>query len=187
MAIFSTSQNKKPFTHLFKNLYNWKRWRDHQVGQSLYWSSEGIAAPHMGEVVDWGSFPVFYSASAQPTPSFESLILHINRRGSGQGCTFGGLIDTSIPMGELSPKTLHFGDSNGDFKLKRLRAYLGTEETEDIMTIDSSKCASWQDTQCAIVKTEELSHCRGQTHKSLFQRQIYSQSSKHCRKCRIIS
>jgi hypothetical protein len=41
----------------------------------------------------------------------------------------GGLIDTSHPLGKLSPLTLHFGDVNGDFQLKRLRAYLGTEAT----------------------------------------------------------
>jgi hypothetical protein len=32
---------------------------------------------------------------------------------------FGGRIDTSHLIGELSPKTLHFGAVNGDSKLKR--------------------------------------------------------------------
>jgi hypothetical protein len=41
----------------------------------------------------------------------------------------GGLINTSHPTGELSPKTPHFGAVNGDFQLKRLRAYLDTGET----------------------------------------------------------
>jgi hypothetical protein len=52
-------------------------------------------------------------------------------------------------------------------------------------TLYSSKCASRQDAQCAVVKTEGWGHYRGQTCDSLFQRQIYSQISKHSRKCRI--
>jgi hypothetical protein len=39
-----------------------------------------------------------------------------------QGCAFGGVVDTCHPMEELSPKTSHFRDVNGDFQLKRLRA-----------------------------------------------------------------
>jgi hypothetical protein len=39
---------------------------------------------------------------------------------------FGGLIDTSHSLGELSPKNPHFGAPNGDSQFKRLRAYLGT-------------------------------------------------------------
>jgi hypothetical protein len=35
---------------------------------------------------------------------------------------FGGLIDTSHPMAELSPKNPHFWAVNGDSQLKRLRA-----------------------------------------------------------------
>ena len=42
---------------------------------------------------------------------------------------FGGFIDTTHPMGELSPKNPHFGAPNGDSQLKRLRAYLCTGET----------------------------------------------------------
>jgi hypothetical protein len=38
---------------------------------------------------------------------------HINRRGFGQGCAFGSLIDTSHLIGELSPKTLILGTSIG--------------------------------------------------------------------------
>jgi hypothetical protein len=52
-------------------------------------------------------------------------------------------------------------------------------------TLDSSKCASRQDTPRAIVKTKACWSLQGQSYKSLFQRQIYSQISKHCRKCRI--
>jgi hypothetical protein len=39
---------------------------------------------------------------------------------------FGGLIDTSDPMGSYPRKTPHFGAVNGDSQLKRLRAYLNT-------------------------------------------------------------
>jgi hypothetical protein len=37
-----------------------------------------------------------------------------------------------------------------------------------MMTLDSSKCASRQDTQCAVVKTKGWGHCRGQTYKVCF-------------------
>jgi hypothetical protein len=92
---------------------------------------------------------------------------------------FGGLIDTSHPMGELSPKNPNFGAVNGSPSLKVYRRISAQEKR--IMTLDSSICASRQDTQCAIVKTKGWGHCRGQTYKSLFQSQI----SKLSRKCRI--
>ena len=48
---------------------------------------------------------------------------------SAKDVPLGGPIDTSHPVRELSPKTPHFWDSNGDFQHKRLRAYLGKENT----------------------------------------------------------
>jgi hypothetical protein len=42
---------------------------------------------------------------------------------------FGGLIDLSHPIGELSAKTPRFRDVNWNFQFKRLRAYLGSGVT----------------------------------------------------------
>jgi hypothetical protein len=54
-------------------------------------------------------------------------------------------------------------------------------QEKHITTLDSSKCSSRQDTQRAVVTTMGWDHYRGQTDKSLFQRQIYSQISKGSR------
>ena len=70
-----------------------------------------------------------------------------------------------IPWGSYSPKNPHFEDSNGDFQHKRLPAYLGKEETFHD-ALDGSKCASRQDTQCAIRKIRGWCHFRGQIYKS---------------------
>jgi hypothetical protein len=86
---------------------------------------------------------------------------------------FGGIIDTSHPMGSKPENPLILGPSMG---IPSSNVY-GRKSAQDehITSLDSSKCASRQDTQCAIVKTKGWGHCRGQTYKSLFQRQIYSQ------------
>jgi hypothetical protein len=42
-------------------------------------------------------------------------------------------------MRELFPETPYFRDVNGDFQLKRLSAYLGTEETsKQVIALDGS-------------------------------------------------
>jgi hypothetical protein len=48
---------------------------------------------------------------------------------SAKDVTLAGLIDTYHSIGELSPKNPSFWDVSEDFQLKRLRAYLGIEET----------------------------------------------------------
>jgi hypothetical protein len=70
----------------------------------------GVSAPHIGEIYGSRSFfPVTCWANAQPTPNARAPhMLYTNRRGSGQGCVFWGLIDTSHPLGELSPKNRSF-------------------------------------------------------------------------------
>jgi hypothetical protein len=85
---------------------------------------------------------------------------------------------------KIPQKPLIFGPSMG---IPSLNVYgrISAQE-KHITTLDSSTCASRQDTQCAIVKTKGWGHCRGQTYRSLFQRQIYSQISKYSRKCQII-
>ena len=80
----------------------------------------GVAAPHMGEVVDWRSF---FRCFVRQTCSRPRAV-------SAKDVPFRGLSDTSYPIGKLSPKPPHFGGGNGDFQLKRLRAYLGAEETD---------------------------------------------------------
>jgi hypothetical protein len=101
-------------------------------------------------------------------------MLYTNRRGSGQGCAFWGSHRYVSSLGGVIPeKPLILGPPMG---IPSLNVY-GRISAQDkhITTLDSSNCASRQDTQCAIVKTEGWGHCRGQTYKSLFQRQIYSQ------------
>jgi hypothetical protein len=102
---------------------------------------------------------------------------------SAKDVPFGGLIETSHPLGSYPRKPLILGPSMGIPSLN-VSGHISAQEKR-ITTLDNSKCASRQDTQCAVLKTERWGHCRGQTYKSLFQRQIYSQISKHCRKCRI--
>jgi hypothetical protein len=94
---------------------------------------------------------------------------------------FGGLINTSHTMGkgELSSKTPHFGDVNGDFQLERLRAYLSKAETYNNAWWLKMRFSARR-TMCNLKKG--WGHFRGQIYKSLFQRQICSQISKHFRK-----
>jgi hypothetical protein len=91
----------------------------------------GIAAPHMGEVVDWQSFFSFQRLFGQAhsrRQAPESHILYINRRGFGQECTFSESHRYILSHGEVIPEIPHFRDVNKDFQLKRLQAYLGKAE-----------------------------------------------------------
>jgi hypothetical protein len=114
-----------------QKLYNRFRRGDHQLGQSFIIIGHGVAAPIWVKLSTGGFiFAVTSRASIQLAPSARvPHIFHINRCGYRQRCACWGLIDTSHPMGSYPLKIPHFGDSNGDFQLKRLRAYLGTEET----------------------------------------------------------
>jgi hypothetical protein len=80
----------------------------------------------MGEVVEWGSFSGVFFAQRTADPE----LLYIYHRGFDQGCAFGGSQRYISSHGELPPKTPHFRDVNGDFQLKCLQAYLGTEEID---------------------------------------------------------
>jgi hypothetical protein len=148
----------------------------------------GVMAPHIGEIHGSGSFwyffPVTSRASASRPRALEPHMLYINRRGFSQGCAFwGSHWDISSRGGVIPKKSLILGPSMGIPSLNVYRRI--SAKDKHITMLDSSKCASRQNTQCAIVKTEGWGHCRGQTYKSLFQRQIYCQISKHSRKCRI--
>jgi hypothetical protein len=91
----------------------------------------GVAAPHIGEIYGSRSFfsgDISGKRTADPERSSPIYYTSIDAV-SAKDVPFGELIDTSHPIGEVSPKTPHFWDVNGDFQLKRLRAYLGSEET----------------------------------------------------------
>jgi hypothetical protein len=87
----------------------------------------GVTAPHIGEIYGSGSFSGAFSGkrTADPERSSPTYYTSIDAV-SAKDVPFGGFIDTSYPMGELSPKTPRFGAVNGQSQLKRLRAYLGT-------------------------------------------------------------
>jgi hypothetical protein len=144
----------------------------------------GVTAPHIGEIYGSGSFffPVTSRASAQPTPSAGAPHIIHQSTHSGQGGAFWGSHRYVSSHGGVIPqKPLILGTSMG---VPSLNVYVRISAQEKhITTLDSSKCASRQDTQCAIVKIKGWGHYRGQTYKSFFQRQIYSQISKHTRKC----
>jgi hypothetical protein len=81
----------------------------------------GVAAPYIGEVYGWRSF-FFADFSGKRTDDPERSSLTSSRpisidAVSAKDVPFGGLIDTSHRMGELSPKTPQFWDVNGDSQL----------------------------------------------------------------------
>ena len=93
-----------------------------------------LVAPHMGEVVDWRSFFRCFVGQAHSRPRM---------------CLWG-LIDTSHPVGSYSQKPLIFGTSMGIYSLN-VYALISAQKKR-IRTLDSPKCATRQDTQCAIRK-----------------------------------
>jgi hypothetical protein len=147
---------------------------------------QGVSAPHIGEI--YGSRSFFFWWLVGQTHSrprtLEPHMLGTNRRGSGQGCAFWGSHRYDSSLGGVIPeKPLILGPPMG---IPSLNVYEPiSAQDEHITTLDSSNCAYRQDTQCATVKTERWGHWRGQTYKSMFQSQIYSQIWNHSRKCRI--
>jgi hypothetical protein len=129
MAIFSTSQNKNPLTDpiIFLKLITMA---EPPSRRNFIMIGREIAAPHMGEVVGWRSiFPVTSRASEQPTPSARvPHIIHQSTRFRPRMYLLGVSSIRLIPW-VSNPKNPSFGDVNGDFQLKRLRAYLGAGET----------------------------------------------------------
>ena len=91
----------------------------------------GVSAPHMGEIYGPRSFfpgDLLGKRTADPERSSPTYYTSIDAV-SAKDVPFGGFIDMSHPIGQLSPKTPHFRDVNGDFQLKCLRAYLSIGET----------------------------------------------------------
>jgi hypothetical protein len=132
----------------------------------------GVAAPHMGEVVDMRSFFGNISGQRQADPNARvPHIIYQSTRFRPRMCLWESHRYISSHRG-LSPQTLILGTSMG---ISSLNVY-GHISAQDkrITTLHSSKCASRKDTQCAVVKTMGWGHCRAQTYISLFQRQIYS-------------
>lgn len=87
-------------------------------------------APYMGEVVDWRSFfRCYIGQTHRLRPALESHIFYINRvvRAKFVPLSFSSL---SLPLRELVAKNPSFWKGNGDFLLKSLRAYLGTEDID---------------------------------------------------------
>jgi hypothetical protein len=85
----------------------------------------------MGEVVGWQSFfsgDFSGKRTADPERSSPTYYTSIDAV-SAKDVPFWGLTDMSHPMGSYPPKIPHFGDVNGDFQLKRFRAYLDKAET----------------------------------------------------------
>ena len=146
----------------------------------------GVAAPHIGEIYGSERFFWWLVGQTHSRPRrLEPHILYINRRGSDQGGAFSGFHRHISSHGGVIPKKpLILGPSMG---IPSLNVYgrISAQEKRMMTLIHSSKCASRQNTKHAIVKTKGWGHCRGQTYKSLFQRQIYSQIWNHSRKCRI--
>jgi hypothetical protein len=111
---------------------------------------QGVAAPHTGEVVGWWSFfsgDFSGKPTADPERSSPTYYTSIDAV-SAKDEPFGGL----IPRGVIPQKPLILGTSIGISSLNVYRRISAQEKR--IMTLDSSKCASRQDTQCAIVKTD---------------------------------
>jgi hypothetical protein len=109
----------------------------------------------MGGVVDWRSFfPVFCSASLQPTPSARvPHTIHQSTQCRSKDVPFGGFIDTSHLMGELSPQNPSFRYVNRDFQLMNVYGRISAKKKR-IITIDDWKCASRQCIKFSIRKVE---------------------------------
>jgi hypothetical protein len=121
-------------------------------GSKFIMIGRGVAAPHMGEVVDWRSFfRVCVRQAHNRPPALGSHILYINRRDSGQGCAFEGSHRYISSHEELSPENPSFGDVKG---ISSVNVYGRiSAQKKHVVTLDGSKCTSRQDTQCAIVKS----------------------------------
>jgi hypothetical protein len=120
---------------------------------------------------------------ASPQPTHSARAQHQSTRFRSRVCLLGVSSIRLILWGVIPPNPLILGTSMGTPSFNVYGRILAQEK--HITTLDSSKCASRQDTLCAIVKIKKWGHCKGQNSKSLFQRQIASQISNHSRTCRI--
>jgi hypothetical protein len=111
----------------------------------------GIATPHMGGVFDWRSFLLFFrlllGQAHSRSQALESHILYFNRRSFGQGCVFWDSHRyISSHKEAVPPKTLSLGIP---MAISSLNVYGRISAQEKRLTmLDSSKCASRQDTHC---------------------------------------
>jgi hypothetical protein len=75
----------------------------------------GAATPHIGEIYGWRSlFSGDFTGkrTADPERSSPKYYTSIDAV-SAKDVPFGGFIDTSHPLGELSPKNPHLGPQRG--------------------------------------------------------------------------
>jgi hypothetical protein len=90
----------------------------------------GDSTPYTWVKLSTGGVILCFHGQALSRPrALESHITSINAI-SAKNVSLKSLVDTSRRMGQLSSKTPHFRDVNGDFQLDFLRAYLGAEETD---------------------------------------------------------
>jgi hypothetical protein len=120
-----------------------------------------VSAPHIGEVYGSRSFisgDLLGKRTADPERSSPTCHAPIDAV-PAKDVPFWDIIDTSLPLGELSlKKTLILGPPMGIPSLNVYRR-ISAQDTH-ITTLDSSNCASRQGTQCATVKTEGWGYYR---------------------------
>jgi hypothetical protein len=148
MTIFTTSQNKNPinrskqkFVQLITSAGPPSRPKFIMIGRR-------VAAQHVGEVVGWRSFLFRWllgQAHSRPERSSPTYYTSIDAD-SAKDVPFGGLIDTSYPKGVIPQKPLLLGTSM-NISICSLNVY-GRISAQDkhITKLESSKCASLQDT-----------------------------------------
>jgi hypothetical protein len=123
----------------------------------------------IGGAPAWSGAARMTGANPQPTPSARaSHIIHQSTRFRPRRCLLGVPSIRLISWGSYPQNPSFLGTSMG---IPSLNIYgrISAQE-KHITTLDSSKCASRQHTQCEIMKTKRWGYCRGQTFKSLFQR-----------------
>jgi hypothetical protein len=103
-------------------------------------------------------FPVTCGANAQPTPNARAQhVIHQSTRFRPRMCLLGSHRYDSSHGGVIPQKPLILGPPMG---IPSLNVYGRiSEQDKHITTLDSSNCASRQDTHCAIIKTERSGHC----------------------------
>jgi hypothetical protein len=126
------------------------------------WS--GVAAPLLGEVVGWRLSSSFFVPQAHSRLwELESHIIYVNQRGFSQGCAFWES-RRYIPYDWIAtPQKTHiFGTPVG---ISSLHVYCCiSAQKKQIITLYGLKCASQQNTQCAIRKRRGWGHFRGQNY-----------------------
>jgi hypothetical protein len=97
---------------------------------------------------------------------------------------FGSLINIFQAMGRNPPDTTNFGDG---IEISILNVYPRISALKKrIITLDTSLCKFRQGTRCAVRKSREWGHTRGQIYKRLFSKGKSQPTSKRNRICCVI-